>query len=84
MEIIKINGDKVPANRCDAVSGKGCDERSKKYITKMEGRSVEQMKTEIERLNKMKARKMKPELLVWVGKRANILAKLVAAAGKEL
>jgi FKBP-type peptidyl-prolyl cis-trans isomerase FklB len=84
MEIIKINGDKVPADRCDPVSGKGCDERSKKYITKMEGKSVEDFKKEIARLNKMKARKMKPELLVWLGKRANILSKLVAAAGKEL
>ena len=84
MEIIKINGKKVAADRCDPSSGKGCDDKSKKYIKKVEGKSVEELKKEIKRLDGMKGRKMKPELLVWLGKRSKILAKLLAAAEKEL
>ena len=34
MEIIKINGDKVPANRCDAISLEGCDDKQKKFLEK--------------------------------------------------
>merc|ERR1711934_883384 len=46
MEIIKINGGKVPASRCEPSSGKGCDDRSKKYIKKMSKRTVEQLQKE--------------------------------------
>ena len=75
---------KVPSDRCDPISGKGFDEKSKKYTNKVEVKSVEEFKKEINRLDDMKARKMKPELLVWVGKRSNILTKLLAASEKEL
>jgi len=84
MEIIKINGDKVPASRCEPSSGKGCDDKSKKYIAKMSKKTLEQLEKEIARLAKMKARKMKPKLVVWIQKRSNILGKLVADKKKEL
>ena len=35
MEIIKINGDKVPASRCDPSDNKGCNEMEIKYIEKI-------------------------------------------------
>ena len=36
MEIISIDGGKVPANRCDPSNGnKGCDEQEVKYIEKI-------------------------------------------------
>merc|ERR1712025_364446 len=55
MEILKIKGDTVPANRCDPATGKGCDERSQKYIAKMASRSIERLEKEIARLAKMQA-----------------------------
>merc|ERR1712032_196634 len=88
MEIIKINGGKVPADRCDPATGTGCCARSKKYITKMKGKlkakGVARLEKEIKRLKKMQATKMKPALLVWMGKRQNILTKMVEHAKKEL
>merc|ERR1712151_1307993 len=80
MEIIKINGDKVPASRCDPGTGKGCDDKAKKYIEKMAKRSAELIKKEIARLQKLQASKAKPKLLNWMGKRVNILGKMLKNA----
>merc|ERR1712032_1747513 len=56
----------------------------KKYIKKMSKRTVEQLQKEIARLAKLKARKMRPKLAVWVQKRASILGKIAADKKKEL
>ena len=79
MEIIKIKGKKVPADRCDPGSGLRCDDRSKKYIAKMISKPIKALKKEIKRLEGLLKKKMQPKLRVWAGKRAKILGKLLAA-----
>jgi len=82
MEILKIKGSKVPANRCDPLKVKaggddhGCDEKEEKYVHKMKESEKGALEKEIKRLNAMKGKKMKPSLLSWVGIRLNILSKL--------
>ena len=81
MEIIKINGDKVPANRCDPSNGEGCDEKETKFIAKVAekfGGVKAKLEGELARLKKMAAGKMKPSLQAWMSKRVNILTQLIA------
>ena len=84
MEIIKINGNKVPALRCDAATSEGCDEKESKFITKTKAKIADgfSVAKEVARLTNMKAKKMKPELLQWLNRRVNILSQLDAK--KEL
>lgn len=37
MEIIKIKGDTVPAQRCDPATLEGCDDKEKTFIAKITG-----------------------------------------------
>lgn len=78
MEIIKINGDKVDAIRCDAKTLEGCDEKEKTFIEKVHKKldTPDKIQKEIDRLNKSKGGKMKPELLSWMNRRVNILEQL--------
>jgi len=80
MEIIKINGDKVPASRCDpAKDNKGCSEKEIKYIAKMTKKfsgDKDKVATELKRLEGMKGNKMKDELIGWMNKRIGILGKM--------
>ena len=81
LEMIKINGDKKPANRCDPAKPDGCSEREQKFITKMTKKGLDEagLDKEIARLEKMSGKKMKPELLGWINQRANILRKMLDA-----
>jgi len=82
MEIIKINGDKVPANRCDPTTSEGCDEKETKFIAKVAekfGGVAAKLEGELKRLQKMASSAMKPELQAWMSKRVNILTQLIAA-----
>eukprot|EP00521_Asterionellopsis_glacialis_P018864 CAMPEP_0195330320 /NCGR_PEP_ID=MMETSP0708-20121125/11973_1 /TAXON_ID=33640 /ORGANISM="Asterionellopsis glacialis, Strain CCMP134" /LENGTH=225 /DNA_ID=CAMNT_0040398587 /DNA_START=59 /DNA_END=736 /DNA_ORIENTATION=+ len=84
MEIIEIDGESVPAVKCDPVTKKLCDEKELAYIEKIEKKhegSKEKLKAEADRLTKMTGSKMKPELQVWLTRRLSILTKLV---GDEL
>jgi len=49
MEIIKINGDKVEASKCDPMSAEktGCDEMSVKYIEKLNAKASPEKLTEL-------------------------------------
>ena len=76
MEIIKIKGDKVAAFTCDPITQDGCNEKEKKYITKKTEKTKVEMDTEIKRLNKMKAKKMKPENMAWIDRRVHILGRM--------
>jgi hypothetical protein len=81
MEIITINGDKVPANRCDATTGDGCDEKETSFIAKIAekfGGAKEKLQAELDRIKGMVNGKMKPTLKVWASKRMGILSQLVA------
>merc|ERR1711964_204565 len=80
MEIIKINGDKVPASRCDPTSdNKGCSEKEIKYIEKQTakfGGDKSKVTKELARLQGMAGNKMKDELVGWMNKRIGILKKM--------
>lgn len=79
MEIIKINGNKVDAIRCDAKAVENCDEKETAFITKINdkfGGDVAKFQKELARLNKMKGKKMKPEQQGWLNRRINIVAQL--------
>merc|ERR1711865_938131 len=83
MEILKINGDKVPAMKCDPETKEGCNEKEAKFVDTMKAK-VEKgasVVKEIARLNKMKGKKMKAELINWLQRRVFILGQM--AKGKE-
>ena len=84
--MIKINGDKVPANRCDPAEPKGCSDKEKKYIAKTEKKNLDAagLQKEIARLEKMAGKKMKASLIGWINQRKAILKKMLAAAKTDL
>ena len=77
MEILKIKGNKVPANRCDPATEEGCDEKEIKYIKKVSAKTIEEIKKELSRLEKMQKKKMTAKLSGWVNQRLSIVRKLV-------
>ena len=81
LEMIKINGNKKPANRCDPKDPSGCTDKQKKYIAKMEKKNLDTagLEKEIARLTKMSGQSMKPELQGWIVQRKAILTKMVEA-----
>lgn len=84
MEIIKIKGDKVPANRCDPSTLEGCDEKETKYIEKMRTKPEGKVASELQRLKGMKGRQMKPSLQEWLQLRIGILSKWPTTTKEEL
>ena len=81
MEIITIDGNKVPANRCDASTGEGCDEKETSFIAKIAekfGGAKDKIQGELDRIKGMASGKMKPALKAWVSKRMSILSQLIA------
>ena len=81
LEMIEINGDRKPANRCDPKDPSGCSDKQKKYIAKMEKKNLDTagLEKEIARLTKMSGKRMKPELQGWIAQRKAILNKMVSA-----
>merc|ERR1712066_775116 len=47
MEILKILGDKKPANRCDVKTLKGCTDKEKEYIDKWAKKPLEEVDAEV-------------------------------------
>merc|ERR1712217_614325 len=76
MEILKINGGKVAADRCDQESLKGCNDKQKKYLEKQQQATKEKRKSELERLKGMQGGQMKEDKLSWILSRIGLLAKL--------
>lgn len=73
--------------KCDAnnLAESACSEKEKGFIDKMNEKSVEERKTQLVRLEKMKDGKMKPELKQWLFQRIRILTTLgVGTDGDEL
>ena len=58
---------------------KGCSEKEIKFINKMTGQSLDVWEAQRTRLNGMKEKKMKADLLNWVNSRLAILNKLIAS-----
>merc|ERR1712130_857127 len=83
MEIIKIKGGKVTANKCDVKSFEGCTEKEQKYIKKMVAKPEGSIPKEIGRLTKMKDRQMKPALMAWLQKDCFFLKELTKSKTKE-
>lgn len=81
IEIIKINGDKVDAVRCDPETKEGCNEKEVKFIdviAKKFNGAADKLKTEAARLTKMaKDGKMKESVKNWLDRRINIVKKLM-------
>merc|ERR1712105_479323 len=76
MEILKINGDKVDASRCDPATLEECDDRESKYINKMKAKPDGKISSEIKRLTGMKGKQMKPKLQHWLERRLTILSQM--------
>merc|ERR1711871_70733 len=76
MEILKINGPTVAADKCDPATKKGCSEREVSYVDKQEAKSKADRAKELKRLQNMKTGGTRPELAAWVNKRKKILAKM--------
>ena len=58
MEILKINGNKVPASRCDVSTLEGCDDKEKTYLNAKKALSTADIATEVKRLDGMSGKKM--------------------------
>ena len=76
MEIIKINGNKVPANKCDVKTLEGCTEKESKYITDKKALGKDAVTAEAKRLQGMQGKAMSDEKKVWLSKRLLLLTKL--------
>lgn len=62
-----------------------CSQKEIDYANKMRGKSADEIKAALERLEKMKENSMKAELKTWIFQRLNILNELgVAGASDEL
>ena len=76
MEILKIKGDKVPANKCDPKTYEGCSEKEQTYLKAKAELSSEAVAAEIKRLNGMAAKKMSASQTAWLSTRVNLLGRL--------
>merc|ERR1712083_251795 len=77
MEIIQIKGGKKPADKCDPVEMKGCNDKQKGYVEKQAKATPEKRKAELKRLEGMQSGEMKPEAKNWLMGRIKLLKKLV-------
>jgi len=69
--------------KCDVNNPEECTDKEKAYIAKMKGKSAEDRKKQLDRLETMKDGKMKPELKNWLVQRLRIL-KGLGGGGDEL
>jgi FKBP-type peptidyl-prolyl cis-trans isomerase FklB len=79
MEILKIKGGKVPADRCDPTSLAGCSEKATAFIEKQKAKGAEKIAAELTRLESMRGGSMKPDQKTWLESRVKILKKLKEA-----
>ncbi len=84
MEMIEIEGDKVPAVSCDVVTQEDCTDKEKAYITKAKGKfgTEDAMQNEIDRIIRVSAN-VKDETKSWANARVKILSDLKAGASTE-
>jgi FKBP-type peptidyl-prolyl cis-trans isomerase FklB len=76
MEIIKIKGDKKPANKCDVKTYEGCTEKETTYLKAKAELSKDAIAAELKRLNGMKSGKMSAVAASWLSTRVLLLGKL--------
>jgi len=76
MEIIKINGNKVPASRCNVKTLEGCDEKESTYINAKKSLDAAALAAEVKRLDGMAGKKMAADKAAWLSKRLVLLRKM--------
>ena len=76
LESLKSFVEENLETKCLLDNKEGCTDKEKKYITKMKEKGADKVKTETERLTKMKGESMKPELKQWLNQRLRILTQL--------
>jgi protein disulfide-isomerase A6 len=64
------------ASPCSVTDPSSCNEKERKYITKFQAKSSEDVAAQITRLEGMVDSSMKPELKAWIKQRLNILKQL--------
>jgi FKBP-type peptidyl-prolyl cis-trans isomerase FklB len=79
MEILKIKGGKVPADRCDPATLAGCSDKAKTFIEKQKPKGTEKWAAEITRLEGMRGGSMQPAQTTWLESRLKILKKMKEA-----
>lgn len=92
MEILTIDGDKVPALRCNVFSNEHCSEQETAYVMKVKEKfgfergRYDLVQQELERVNRVTIQnpKVSPTNLAWGKRRAQILGQVVAWAKDEL
>lgn len=84
MEMIEIQGDKVPAMKCDIKTGENCTDKEKGYIEKAKEKypTVDDIKAEILRIYKV-SQKVSVTATDWANARVRILIDLQQATEKE-
>jgi FKBP-type peptidyl-prolyl cis-trans isomerase FklB len=76
IEIIKINGGKVPAVKCNVKTLEKCDEKQSKYVTGKKSLDAAALEQEMKRLVGMKGKKMAPAQEGWLNVRMRLLQSL--------
>merc|ERR1712179_619425 len=76
MEILKIKGDKKPADKCDVDTLAGCNDKQKNYVQKQMEKPLEKQQAELKRLEGMQAGEMKEEAKNWLMSRIKLLKKI--------
>jgi len=79
MEIIKIQGNKVPAVTCEPATLEGCNDREKEYVKKVQKKylgDIDELSEEINRIKRVSEKVEEAKLLEWAGRRIHILNKL--------
>ena len=84
MEIIEIQGDKVPAKNCDIKTYENCSEKEKAYVDKAKQKfaSVDAIKAEILRIYRV-SQKVSVSARDWANTRVRILLTMQQAAEQE-
>jgi len=62
---------------CTPAKTDGCTDKQKEYLKKMDGKTVEELKKELERLNKMGAAKVAKDKLQWLNARKGLLPHII-------
>ena len=76
MEILKIKGDKVPANKCDVKTLEGCSEKERMYIAAKKEQDAAAISAETKRLEGMAGKPMSDDKKSWLSKRLVLLRNL--------
>jgi len=78
MEIITINGGKVPASRCDVKSFEGCTDKEQSYVQKQMPKGKDAWTKEKDRLAKMGSMRMSENKLSWLNQRLKLLTNMAS------